>query len=360
MVHFATRTLAFAAIVGLAGCGGSGGRLGAPTIPTAPSPTQSATATFVVKIPARGLSPTSRHHASPRFLTPAVQGISFSVVQQPATLKGGSVFYALTPQSSYCTGGGATALVCKLAVQAPPGDDVFTVDTYDAPNLGGGFVTSTATLTQQIKAQSANTIKITTEGVVSYLGVSVANPFPAAGSAQTIGLRVLAADSDGYQIVGKFDAPLALTDSDATGATKLSNAAPASSTDLSTLKLSWNGTTLSSPATITATASSAADANNGGPFTATATFAPGSAGAYATPSSLTFAHVTSAAQTISVKGVNVAGPFTATSSGCVNVTGTGPGFTITPASASTAFSPCTVTVAGSTGASSAVPVLVSP
>ena len=359
MLRSAERALACAAIIGIAGCG-SGGRPPSSSLPNAPSSTQKATATFVVKIPAKGSSPTSRRGVKPHFLTPAVEGISFSVVQQPATLNQGTVFYALTPQSSYCTGGGASPLICTLDVQAPPGNDVFTVDTYDATSPGGGYITSTATLTQQINAQSANTIAITTEGVVSYIGVAIDDPFPATGPAQAVPVRVIAADADGYQIVGPFDSPLSLTDSDSSGSTTLSNAGPASSSDLSNLTMAWDGTALASPATITVSAQSAADGNNGGPFSATSTFSPGVSGAYAPPSSLTFAHVTSGAQTIAVTGVNTTGPFTVTSDGCVSVSGSGPAFTITPVSATGVFSPCNISVSGASGASSSVPVLVSP
>jgi len=283
------------------------------------------------------------------------------VTQAGNPLVYGYNFYALTPQSTYCTGGGTQALVCTLAVQAPPGADTFTVTTYDG-TTAYAYIISTASITQTITAQSSNTINITTNGVVTILQLALDDPFPATGASSTTAVRAQAADADGNLIIGPFDMPLVLTDSDASGATSLSATSLAAPGALS---LSYTGAALSGGATIQVEAQSPSSASNGGPFIASAGFFPGASGAYTQPSILYFGQPTAAAQTLTAV---VAGPAQTVSvttgapssgnacSGIVSVSGTSPSFTVTPVAAGS----CNLVVSGTSGYQTTTPVLVSP
>ena len=129
-------TLLIGAVSVLAACGGGGGSSAIGTLPSAGSgqPGLTGSATFVVSIPKNGPKAGARHA---KYLTPSVQGIDFNVAPNvpngatPAPPNGrGYVFYALTPQSTYCNTSNPSALVCTLQVQAYPGSDLFTVNTY--------------------------------------------------------------------------------------------------------------------------------------------------------------------------------------------------------------------------------------
>src|SRR6202042_2847784 len=72
------------------------------------------------------------------------------------------------------------------------------------------------------------------------------DPFPPFGKSSKIGVHVIAADADGYLIVGSYSTPLAVADSDKTGVTKLSATTLHSSTDASKLMLTYSGKKISS------------------------------------------------------------------------------------------------------------------
>ena len=184
------------------------------------------------------------------------------------------------------------------SVQAYPGNDFFAVRTYDRgiDHSGGGGgssrVISTGSVVATIGANTSNTISIATSGVVSKLLIGLDTPLPAVGTPLTQPVHVAAFDADYNTIVGNFDQPLTLTDSDTTGVTTLSRNSIASSADVPTL--SYTGGTLST-ANITVTTASPSDSLNGGPFHTNIFLIPGGTGLWPSPSYLAFSSVTARA-----------------------------------------------------------------
>lgn len=365
MMRLHSRAIALAAAcIMLAGCGGAAGS-GGPAVPGKSA--SSAAATFVVKIPAKASVSTSSRR--PAYITSNVAGIDFTAVSTANATLSTYVFYALSASSPNCTGTVSTGLTCTLAVSAPPGSDVFTVNLYDAVEPGQAFILSTGTVTQTIASQKANTINITTNGVATFATIGAGNPYPASGAAAVIPLALQIVDPDGNIIVGSFDMPVTLSDSDTSGATSLSSTSIAQTSDATGLALNYTGLG-TTPAKITVTGTSPALASRANTQFATVTVAPGGTGPSVSPSALYFAHANSAAQTMTVTGQNGStGTFTV-DSGCtpyVTVTGTSPTFTITPAQStfsSTApdyntAGTCTMTVTDSTAHATKVGVIVS-
>ncbi|HTX56959.1 MAG TPA: hypothetical protein VMD47_07625 [Candidatus Acidoferrales bacterium] len=324
-----------------------------------------------MKVPAKPASGSTTKH--PHYITANVQGISFTVTQAANPSYSSFVFYALTPQSTYCTGTVSTGLTCTLAVAAAPGSDTFVVDLYDGTEMYAAFVVATGNLTQTILAQTSNDISITTDGVPTAGIIGLANAFPATGSAATIALTIDVTDPDGDVIVGSYDQPVTLSDSDTSGGTSLSSTSLAGSSDTSGVTLSYNGATLTGPATITLTSNSPALASYGlSPTLNTASFSPGSRGVNLAPSVLYFATASAAAQTLTATGADGGtAPFSVSNNcgGIVSVSGSGPSFTVTPVAANTGLSQgypayywtggsCTLIVSDSEGDQSTIGVIV--
>jgi hypothetical protein len=321
--------LAFA----VAACGGSVGVTPVASAHPTPAAGGSGNALFVVKIPRAATA--SSGSKRPAYLTPQVQGIDFTVSSADGSLPSsrGYVFYALTPQSAYCTSGPA-ALTCTLPVQAYPGDDLFTVNTYDQPDPtgvnsnGSSYIVSTGSVVATIASNATNTIAIATSGVVKTVLIGLDTPFPATGTPTTQPVHVTGLDADGNVIVGNFDQPLSLADSDTTGATSLSTGSIPSSGAAATL--SYTGAALSAAASISASTASPNDPFNGGPFLGTATFHPGSTALWASPAYLTFSGIGAAAQTVTIGGTAAIYQSYSGCGGAVTVTGSAPTYTITP------------------------------
>lgn len=349
--------LAFAA----AACSGGPGLTPAAS-PASPSSGPTGNAIFVVKIPNPAVS-SSAGDKRPAYLTPQVKGIDFSVSANDSTwpLNRGYAFFALTPQSTYCTTG-PSALTCTLSVQAYPGNDLFQVSTYDqsnpttpAPNFGSSHVISTGFVTANIASGATNTIAITTAGIVSTVLIGLDAPYPATGTASTQSVHVTGVDADNNVIVGNFDSPLSLTDSDSSGVTSLSTASLASS---GTATLNYTGTTLGSAATIRATTNSPLDYANGGPFSGQTTFMPGSSSYWSAPQYLAFGGASAVPQTITIHGPATVWSSVSGCIGTVTVSQTAPTYTITPVAAGK----CTLQLFynGPPSATVLVPIVIAP
>jgi hypothetical protein len=231
-----TRTIVASIGLAFAAAACSGGSAGVTPSPSAASPSgTSGNAVFIVKIP-NPSSSSSTGDKRPAYLTPQVKGIDFSVSSSDGSLPSnrGYAFFALTPQSTYCTNG-PSALTCTLSVQAYPGSDSFAVTTYDQsnpttlnPNNGQSHVISVGYVVATIGSGVTNAISITTSGVVSKLLIGLDNPLPPTGAPLTQAVHVAAFDADYNTIVGPFDQPVSLTDSDTTGVTTLSQSSIAS------------------------------------------------------------------------------------------------------------------------------------
>ncbi len=344
--HAVAATLAAGVL--LAACGGGAGSTSLPSA-TTPSRQTSANATFVVKIPPRVTS----SGRTAKYLTADVQGISFNVTQNSGAIQAGYVFYPISSAQPYCTTPAGGGLTCTLAVMALPGVDTFAVQTFDQPNSTyDSDIISTGSVVATISAQSSNTVNIVTSGIPSAFVMSVDNEFPAAAGTQAV--HLLALDADMNVIVGPYDTPVTLTNSDTTGATTLSATSVGNSTDASKLTLTWNGTPMTTWVTLTAKTNSPL-ANMYNPTLNGRVLLGSFSGVLSSPTYLLFANTKAAAQTITISGVgSAASPFQANTypdgfnnwglvannneastfqqgcSGIVSVSGSSPTFTITP------------------------------
>jgi hypothetical protein len=337
-----TRVVALAsAVTLLAGCGGGAGAIGSSTLPTQPTNAAKGTsATFIVKVPAKAGPSSSRR---PHYITANVKSIDFTVSQPGNAALSFYTFYTLTPQSTYCTSS-TSGLTCSLQVQAAPGADTFVVNLYDATEPGQGWVVATGSLVQTISAQTSNTISITTDGVPTFANLGLGNPYPATGSATSTPITLNIADPDGDIIIGSYDMPLALTDSDTSGATALSKTTLSQASDATGVVLNYTGAALANPATISLVSSSPV-LRNVSPTLASGVYAPAGIGPIASPSTLYFSTASANAQTLTITGSpGSTGPFTVTEpfggNGCgpgafVTITGSSPTFTVTPNASTT-------------------------
>lgn len=298
------------------GAGGSGTAL--PSVAHGTSSQLTATATFTLSIP--HTTPLSGARKA-KYLTPAVAGIDFQVTQdlsgtgttQAAPNDRGYVFYAVTPQSTYCVNG-STALTCTLPVQAYPGADLITVTTYDStnpstPRSGGGssHIISTGYVTANIVPGVDNPIGIVTRGVVSSMTAGLDTPFPAMGVATTQPLRLIAMDYNYNIIIGAYDMPLQATSPDTTGKITFSSSTITSSAAMPNVV--YNGATGASYTYLKVNTTSPLTTENTY-YTYKQTFVPlgpGATGLYPTPATVQFAHANSASQTVSVALANTTG-----------------------------------------------------
>lgn len=198
-----------------AGCGGGsgttpGGPGPAPT--TAPKPpVGTASVTFSIAVPSRVMSA----QRQPRYVSPATATVQVAVnggVPQTFPVSGGA------PCSS--TAQPPASGTCIIAsVQAPLGDDTFTVRLLDA----SGHTLSGGTVQQTILPGQTNTVHITFDGVVAALRVALTKPTPPTGATTRLGVVVTPLDAAGYTIVGAPGAlpSVTLTDDDTSGATGL-------------------------------------------------------------------------------------------------------------------------------------------
>lgn len=244
-----TRTLAAGvlAVALVAGCSGSPHESPlpfAPNAPTAPASQHYRHAVMSVRL----TIPRERRHS--HFVSPSTKSIA--ILQ--GTTKLGT--FDATPNSGGCasTNGGTT---CLFSFSVSPGtNQTFTVNAYDALK-GGGKLLSTGSITQNVTAGKNNLMLLTLSGVVASVAIGLQNPNPAAGTAASVPLTIMAKDADGNVIVGPgaYHPSIKLTDSDASGITKLSTAGvtgPASSATLT-----YNGKSIVS-ATVGATVSGVA------------------------------------------------------------------------------------------------------
>ncbi len=114
--------------------------------------------------------------------------------------------------------------------------------TLNAGSSGTGPALATGSATQTIVRGTNNAVAIALGGIVASTAVSLASPNPAMGAASSTAVTVAAYDASGEQITGAtpYAAPLALADSDTTGATSLSTTTLAGPNDAAPV-LTYNG-----------------------------------------------------------------------------------------------------------------------
>jgi sugar lactone lactonase YvrE len=142
----------------------------------------------------------------------------------------------------------------------------FTIAAYDGAN-GGGNLLSTGSLVETI-VPGLNIFAVTLDGVPASIQLALQDTAPAAGTATTERLTVMASDADGNVIVGggPYEQPIALSSSDASGIVTVSPATVTKPDQKVTL--TYSGGSIEG-ATISASASGVSPANVSG-----VTFAP--------------------------------------------------------------------------------------
>lgn len=245
------RALAGAALVGMAaaaGCSGGGGSSPLPKASTAPT-----SAKFSISVP---LNQSSSSVRKPNFDAPGgTQSVSISLTSVNGTKQSGSTptVANLSASTAGCTAGSST-LTCTVTVNAVPGTDLYSVTSYPQPNAQGtAIATGTASVTA-VEGQTT-TAPVTLTGTIASITLALGTP-PIGGVANTIPLVVIAKDSSGATIMGTYSTPIALTDSDTSGATKLSSTSIADSTAAAAVTIAYNGGALASAPSIGAAAGS--------------------------------------------------------------------------------------------------------
>jgi hypothetical protein len=222
------RLLTALLLAALTACGGGGGSttpsMPAPGVSTAPG--QAApTANLTFHFPAPGSAASAQHGRAPAFL-PANAATLVVIVN---AIGGNTTLPSFVPRSTtiaLTTSGtnppcSVTGVVetCTVAIPAPPGSVNYTFDIEDA----SGNVLASATQTLTIVAGASNQIATPVTLLAMVKTVTIGTASVTAGTPATFPLTVGLADADGNAITGSGNVgnPITLTDSDTSGATKL-------------------------------------------------------------------------------------------------------------------------------------------
>jgi len=221
--------LACAAVLLLTACGGGSNNALPVTNPsTQPStaPSSGGNTTFAVDIP----QTTTSSAVKRAFVSPSTRSITIALQSNVlGTLD-------TSAQSSACTVKGSNRH-CTISVNAPSGNDTFTLTAYDQAG-GTGNVLAKGNVTQTVTGQPV-TVSISLGGITNSLRLVLAPSAPPAGTAATVQVVLQALDADGHVIVGPYDRTITLADADTTGITSLSATKVTDSSQ--TVTLSYNG-----------------------------------------------------------------------------------------------------------------------
>ncbi len=145
----------------------------------------------------------------PAYISPATQ----SAVVNVTPAGGPTTRTVVTCVASQCVG----------TVPATIGVDTFAIALNDKPD-GTGNTLSAGQTTATVVEGRANAVSVTFNGTIASLQVSFDQAYPPVNAPATVTLLVKAYDADGKTIVGPgtYDNPIALSNSDASGATVLS------------------------------------------------------------------------------------------------------------------------------------------
>jgi streptogramin lyase len=201
------------------------------------------TVTFAVVVPG-GTAPAARGVRRPRYISPSTQSV--------VVVLGGTKLLTMNVDASSptCKRTSSTSRTCSAKTSVPTGNQSFHVTAYDGLQ-GTGNVLATGTITKKIAVDAAQSVNISLTGKTASLAVALENGYPDAGSSAKTAVTLMALDADGNTIVGAYASPIRLSDSDTSGATKLSVTSVSASSG--TIMLDYDGAPLAS-ATISATA----------------------------------------------------------------------------------------------------------
>jgi streptogramin lyase len=201
-----------AALAFLSACGGGGGSTGSfvPSGSASAGPVAGAAdaTSFVIVVPPASPSSSRR----PAFVSPNTGSISIVLqsVNGTANSAGKPTVATIGASSSECASSTA-GLKCTVTVNAPPGDDVFSIATYQSSNATGAVLASTTVAA--VVGASATSVTLSLGGVPASLTFSPARlPLVANGAIQRVPVVVNAADASGATIVGStpYQSPVGL------------------------------------------------------------------------------------------------------------------------------------------------------
>jgi len=210
-------------------CGGGGG--GGSAAP-GQQPAALTSGTALLTIPNRVTASSVRQ----------AQYVSASVVSVGIAINGaGPTFANVSASSTLCTAT-SSGRTCAIPVGAPAGAATFVITLYDGPS-GSGNLLGTGSVTQTVVLGTAFSVNVVVNGVIATLAIAVSpTSLPAVpGTPSTATITATAKDADGNTIIGpgNYTTPIALTNSDTSGATSIS---PTSLTTIGqTATLTYNG-----------------------------------------------------------------------------------------------------------------------
>jgi hypothetical protein len=206
------------AALAIAGC--SGGANTGSSIPAAPNgnggsnstsgnvPRNSAPAanavtanvTITIPLPSAYAASKAVSIRRPQYLPAYTRGIDLMAVQNGTS--SGYVFYALTPQTSYCSTSG-TALTCTLSLLAPPGSDTIVVHTYDNTTVATSNILSVANTPVTISPNIVNNVTVTTAPIAaSFSATPGVTQCEVVGTPASQSISYIAYDADGGALTG--------------------------------------------------------------------------------------------------------------------------------------------------------------
>jgi hypothetical protein len=257
----------------LAGCGGGGSNASvAPSGPIGGGGSGTTTPTqILISIPT--LVPSSVRRAAN--VSPATQSFVVTLVSANGVSENASVETDLSGPNCVSASGSSS---CTATIDAPTGNDVFTVALYAQPG-GTGTLLGSVTAPQTITLNATNRITLDVNGVIGSLFVAIVTPTATTGTPLTSSAYVIALDPSGNIIVlpGGYVTPITVTSGDTTGHVKLAvnGGTPLSSVSLTSphdlLSVVYDGGGAAQTASITATTPGTSST-----ISATAPFAVGS------------------------------------------------------------------------------------
>jgi hypothetical protein len=263
MLSLVKRIVPFAAAALLAACGGGASSVTPPSsgVPLQPSG-QSVAVQFTIVLPPRSGTAASRR--GPRYVSASTKSATVTVTPSGGTASPATVI-------------SCSATTCSGKVQAPVGTDTFTATLFSQTG-GTGSPLATGSVTHAIVLDQANVVSVAFDGIVASLSLSLLPATVTQGTSQTVAVTFAALDAGGNTIVGPYvdengnAIAVTLSDSDTTGATKLS-VTQLTGSPAAPVTLAYNGAAIASP-TITVSAAAIAPASKsltvgtGGPMTA--------------------------------------------------------------------------------------------
>jgi len=234
MVRLRFAFLGLVAAIALAACSGGGSSVTTSAAP--PSTGSPGNAKIFV--------PSARTTASrgPRFVSASGNSVKI-------TTNGGTPTFADISNTSPACSAASGGRTCSVPLSALPGAATFVFAIYDGA-AGAGALLGGGTATQTIVANTPFTVSVTLDGVVGSVAVTLPSASFLIGSSSTAAVSVIAKDPDGNTIIapGNYTSPIMLSNSDTSGAFKLSTTTVNGPSDAITL--SYTGAALTAPITI--------------------------------------------------------------------------------------------------------------